>query len=123
MTHVTETDQSDWPVGQRDYPAGALVFENVSYVLNYREEDGRWIGPLGSHKEDRDEMTRVQAFRADKHPDEKRRVIRRVEQLWVDEIEGDGEGETSAAELAARNKKNTDRLIAEKDAEAARTTP
>lgn len=116
---MADDDQSEWPAGQRDYPPGALMWEEVTYVLNTQEPGDRWMGPVGANKRDRDEMTRVQAFRADKYPDEKRRVIRVVEQYWVDEIEGDGEGETSRDELFARNQENTDRRIAKQKAKAA----
>lgn len=116
---MSETSQQDWPAEQRDYHSGALIEENTSYVIQVQEEEGRWMGPFGGVKSDRDEMTRVQAFRAQEHPEEKRRIIRRVVLTFVDEVEGDGEGETSKTELLARNEENTARLIKEKAAEKA----
>jgi hypothetical protein len=117
---MSTTSQSDWPIEQRDFPTGALIREVTTFSLQVQDqEDGRWTGPWGGVKSDRDEMTRVQAFRAKEDPKEKRRVIRRMILDFVDEVEGDGEGETSRTELLARNDENTARLIKEKAAEQA----
>lgn len=120
---MPDADQDSWPLDQRDHPAGALVDEISTFRMQVQDDEGRWMGPFGGVKSDRAEMTRVQAFRA-QAPEtarEKRRIIRHVLQIWVDEVEGDGEGETSLEELLARNEENTARLIAEKAAEQTRT--
>lgn len=114
---MADTDeQQQFPIMQRDYPAGTLVDEQHLYVMQYKDEDGRWI-PFLSDTEDRDAMTRIQAYRLldTDHAGEKRRVMHRVIQVWVDEVEGEGEGETSAEALLARNKANTERRLKEEE--------
>lgn len=110
---MADTPQQDFPLVQRDYDLGALIDEATKYVMQIRQdEDGRWTQFLGAY-EDRDDMTRIQAYRLldVDLKGEKRRILRHVHQIFVDEIEGDGEGETSAEELIARNKANTDRRL------------
>ncbi len=111
---MPEINESDWPIEQQSYPSGALISEAESFCMQIQDEEGRWMGPFGGIKTDRAEMTRVQAYRA-QHPmfeGEKRRIVRRVLLTWVDEVEGDGEGETSRDALLARNDETTARLLA-----------
>lgn len=115
---MSTTDQDDWPIEQRDYPTGALIDERITFYIQARDDEGRWM-PLGGVDDDRDRLTRTQAFRAQEHPSENRRVVRHVLQSWVEEVEGDGEDETSKTALLARNDENTARLIKEKAAEKA----
>lgn len=114
---MTENTAPEFPLMQRDHAPGALVEEHTLYVLQYRDEEGRWMEFL-TPDDDRDKMTRIQAHRLldTEHHGEKRRVMRRTTQIWVDEVEGDGPGETCAEELLERNRLNTERLL-EKDKE------
>lgn len=109
---MPDTPEQEFPITQRDHVPGTVITEWTLYVLQTQREDGRWMEFL-TPREDRDEMTRIQTHRlldAD-HKGERRRVLRRVTQIIVDEVEGDGEGETSAEMLIARNTENTERLI------------
>lgn len=114
---MTGTDEADWPVEHQSHPPGALVYEQTVFYMQIPDETGRWE-EWDARRTDRDELTRVQADRARRFPQEKRRVLRRVIQLWVDEVEGDGEGETGRDELLARNEEITARLIREEVAAA-----
>jgi hypothetical protein len=108
------SDASDWPVRQQDFPPGALVEQEDTFYIQYQDEEGRWIH-LGGMDDDRDRLTRTQAYRVKEYPEEKRRVIRHVTQTWIEEVEGDGEGETSQDALLARNEETTKRIIEEED--------
>jgi hypothetical protein len=88
----------------------AMISDVTVYQLQYQDEDGNWINWINP-RADRDEVTRIQVSRARNYPDEKRRVIGERRLLWVDEVEGDGEGETSKEALIARNEESTKRLL------------
>lgn len=107
---MAETEGSDFPIMQRDYPPGTLIEEHTLFVLQVKDDEGRWMGFLTPY-EDRDALTRIQAHRLREFPEERRRVVRRVLQFVIDEVEGDGEGEISADALMARNEENTERLL------------
>lgn len=111
---MPETTDQEFPVMQRDYAPGTVIEERTLFSMQTQHEDGRWMDFL-TPREDRDEMTRIQTHRlldAD-HKGERRRILRRVTWIIVDEVEGDGEGETSAEMLIARNAENTERLLKE----------
>lgn len=105
------TDETEWPPDQRSYLPDVLVEKIVNYSMQIQDEEGRWIGPFGGIKSDRAEMTRVQLDRERRWPSEKRRILKHELHITVDEVEGDGEGETSHADLMARNEQDTARLL------------
>lgn len=109
---MPDTPDQEFPVEQRDYAPGEVIDEHIDFILQIQDEEGRWMGFL-TPREDRDEMTRIQTHRLldVQHKGERRRVLRRVTQLIVDEVEGDGEGETNAETLIATNAANTERLL------------
>lgn len=112
MTEDIKDDQASWPAEQRDYVPGEVMWEKTTYQLHYQEPDGRWM-LLGAAKESRDEMTLVQTDRARRYPEEKRRIAQETVTVTIDEVEGDGEGETSREALFARNEEATKRLLGE----------
>lgn len=110
MTENPQENQTTWPTGQRDYTPEALVCQQIRYQMHIKEPDGRWM-LFGAAKESRDEMTLVQADRARRFPEEKRRIAQEITKTVIDEVEGDGDGETSREELFARNEEITQRLL------------
>jgi hypothetical protein len=111
MDEVTPNDPQP---EQLDYPPGAMISDRHS-VNGFQMQvqiDGLWLR-FDAGRVDRDEMTMVQAYRAERHPGEKRRVLRfeSITRVYVDEIEGDGDGETSKAELLARNEAATKKRL------------
>lgn len=91
-----------------------VLNQTTVYQLQYQDEDGDWI-PWLMPDQDRDKITRIQAHRLldPEHRGEKRRVLGQLIINFVDEVEGDADGETTAEELLARNKANTERLMKE----------
>lgn len=112
---MAEPTDPDVPILQRDYAPGEVIQTSTVFQIQIQDpEDGRWMSWL-TPDEDRDKITRIQVHRLldPEHRGERRRVITRRVIDFVDEIEGDGEGETSAEELIARNEENTRRLLGE----------
>jgi hypothetical protein len=111
------------PFRQQDHPVGTVLSENTIYQMEIRDAEGRWSSWL-TPDADRYKLTRIQAHRLSdpEHRGERRRVIEQVTILRVHEVEGDGEGETSAEELLARNAEATKRLL-ESDEEPNDLTP
>lgn len=110
---MSQAPDHNLPLMQRDHEPGALISESEVFAMQVKDpEDGRWYEFL-MPCEDRDQLTRIQVHRLHdpQHPGERRRILRRVVQIWVEEVEGDGEGETSAEALIARNDANTERLL------------
>lgn len=97
---------------QRDHEPGVTVEERLLYGLQIQEDTGRWLDFL-TPREDRDEMTRIQAHRLQdpKHDGERQRVLILATYVIVDEVVGDGEGETTAQQVIDRNTANTERLL------------
>lgn len=108
---MSETAASSIPVPQQDHEPETMLDETAIYILQIKDdEDGRWRDFL-TPRTDRDDLTLIQADRARRFPGERRRVLTRVTYLWVSEVEGDGEGETSREALFARNDEITERLM------------
>lgn len=99
-----------------DQPEGTEVVEPETFQMQIQQPYGGWE-PLSNPRTDRDEVTRLQAFYLTKdkdgQPEGKVRVLRRCVTWTVDEVPGDGDGETPAATILARNDKNTERLLTE----------
>ena len=92
-----------------------MLVERIVHILQIQDEDGQFRDFL-TPRADRDEITMIQVHRAKEYPEERRRVLTKATYIWVDEVEGDGEGETSREDLFARNDENTKRRLAEEDA-------
>lgn len=102
-----------------DQPEGFTCEETPVYVLQSKQPYGGWE-PLNTPREDRDEVTRIQAYYLNKDfNDLGVRVIERKVIWTVIEVPGYGEGQTPPEEIVARNEKIT-RLLLEKE-EAAET--
>lgn len=95
-----------------DQTEGAEITEPDTYHMQIRSGD-MWM-PFSNPRTDRDEVTTIQAFHLNKHPDEPgiRVFTRRV--IWIlDEVPGDGTGQTPREEILARNKEIEQRRNAE----------
>lgn len=100
-----------------DQEQGFSLEEPVLYKLQVRQPYGGWE-PFTTPRENREEVTRIQAFHLNKNPDDwaVRVIAKRV--VWtVEEVPGDGEGQTPPEEILARNEETTRRLLAEEDAQ------
>lgn len=114
---MPDSKQDTWMPLQRDFPSAELAEQKITFQLQVKGKDGRWVD-WGVPKADRDEMTRTQAFCLREDPNERQRVLRLVNRIYIDEIIGDDKdgGETPVEELMARNDQVTQELLAqEKD--------
>lgn len=106
-------DESPWmkyPL-MTDQPEGAVIENDPEYVLQTRQPYGGWE-PFSSPREDRDEVTRIQAYHLNKDPEDMNvRVLKKVVTWTVDEVPGRSEGQTPPEEILARNEEITDRLL------------
>lgn len=86
-----------------DQPEGAEIVEAPIYQMQIKQPYGQWM-PYSNPRRDRDEVTSIQAFHHTKHPDEPGlRVLKGVLTWTVDEVPGDGDSQTPAAEIVTRN--------------------
>lgn len=101
---------------QQDYPATRkrLIDKEELFQLQGQREDGSW-GDLQTAISDRDAITRTQTYRFRQFPEERQRVLRIEVRVYVDEIIGDGDGETTGEDLAARNDFVTQALLDQGD--------
>lgn len=121
MTDVAEPGWEAWmdkPLTV-DQPEGVEATEPDTFQMQVRESGGMWR-PLGTPRADRDEVTRLQAYYINKDSengedgeDGKVRVLRRRVVWIVDEVPGDGEGQTPASAILARNDQITQDRFAE----------
>lgn len=110
---MTKNEQKTWPPEARDYPANRRkpITEEIVYQLQLREgEKNTPWHPNGATISDRDRMTLTQAYVHELKPGEKQRVLRIVVRTYIDEVIGDGAGETSGSDLLARNEQVTEAL-------------
>lgn len=101
-----------FPPRQQDYPATRkrMLDKDCLAQFQFQQEDGSWHD-LQTAISDRDVMTRIQADRYKRFPEERQRVLRIEVRVYLDEVIGDGDGETSGEELLARNEQITTDLI------------
>lgn len=100
-------EQAGRTPADHDRVPNELVEQKEVFQLQVRDEEGQpWID-FGTPLADRDRMTTIQAFRITAYPTEKQRVVCHVVQTVVDEVIGDGPGETCVADLMARNEQVT----------------
>lgn len=104
-------EQRAWPPEARDYPGTRrmAVKQEILYQRQFKDPDGPWLDkdmPLA----DRDRMTLNTAYGLNVEPDVRWRVLRIDIRVFVDEVIGDGKGETSTADLLARTEKITEAL-------------
>lgn len=116
MTETSEPVRQDWmdmPL-MVDHQEGVEVVEPETFQMQVEQLDGSWM-PLGSPRSDRDEVTRIQAYylnhEKDGESDGRVRVLRRIVTWTVDEVPGDGTGQTPASEILARNERLRTRLL------------
>jgi len=95
---------------QGNHKVGELIGTRAVFQFQFQDEDGNWL-TLDSSKADRDVVTRSQASGLRKNPKERQRILTHVIETYVDEIVGDGEGETSPDAVLARNEEITQRLL------------
>lgn len=95
---------------QGDHKVGELIGKSEVYQFQWQDDEGNWL-TFDSSKADRDTVTRSQAFGLRKNPKERQRVFRHVTETYVEEIVGEGEGETRPEAVLARNEENTQRLL------------
>jgi hypothetical protein len=94
-----------------DQEQGFTYEEPARYHMQVKQPYGGWE-PFTTPRENRDEVTRIQAFHLDKDPDDHNlRVWKRVVVWTLDEVPGRGEGQTPPEEILARNEEATKRLI------------
>lgn len=93
-----------------DQPEGVEVVNPATWQMQLKQPNGSWA-PLNNARNDRDEVTRIQAYYLSKEPDPPVRILKRVVTWTVDEVPGDGEGQTPAAEILTRNEAITQRVL------------
>lgn len=100
-----------------DQPEGFVCEETPLYILQTKQPEGSWE-PHNTPREDRDEVTRIQAYYLTKDINDLGvRVLKRTVVWEVVEVPGYGADQTPPEEIMARNEEITKRLI---DAEEAR---
>jgi hypothetical protein len=99
-----------------DNPEGTTVADPETWHMQLREPGGKWVA-FNTPRTDRDEVTRIQAFHLNDNPgDTNLRVWKRQVSWVLDEVPGDGDGQTPTADIIARNEENT-KLLAEQQPE------
>lgn len=104
MTDDTKDSWEEWmdnPL-MTDQVEGFTFVEEPKFFTQTRQPFGRWDF-FGTPRDDRDEVTRHQAYHINNDPDDPVRVLKRVVTWTVDEVPGDGEGQTPTAHILARN--------------------
>jgi len=105
-----------------DQAEGTEIVEDDVFQMQVQQPYGGWE-PLGALRTDRDEVTRLQAYYLNEdakgEPDGKVRVLRRSVVWTVDEVPGDGEGQTPASDILARNDMIIQRLSGAQSADSA----
>jgi hypothetical protein len=103
------------PEPEKDRAVGDLVEKREVFQLQAKEPGmSDWVD-LGAALADRDRITVIQAYVLNDRPQDRQCVLRHEIHTYVEEIIGDGEGETSPAELLARNEQVTAAPIAKKN--------
>lgn len=98
---------------QIDQPEGTVVESEPVWVMQIRQPYGGW-DPFSNPRQDRDEVTRIQAFHLNKDENDlDLRVWKKVVIWTLDEVPGHNEGQTPPAEIIARNEANTPQQPAE----------
>lgn len=112
---MTDTSEPQWD-GWMDNPLmtdqveGFTWEEPALYTTQTKRPYGGWES-FGTPRHDRDEVTVHQAYHINKTPDEPVRVLKRITIWTVDEVPGDGDGQTAAQEILARNEQITQRRL------------
>lgn len=96
-----------------DQLQGHTVREDPLYVMQARQTDARWVD-FNTPRQDRDEVTRIQAQYLTKDPQDTGLRVWKREVIWtLDEVPGTELGQTPPGQILARNIENTNRLLAE----------
>lgn len=99
-----------------DQPEGFVCEETPLYVLQTKQPEGNWE-PHNTPREDRDEVTRIQAYYLNEDINDLGvRVLRRTVVWVVDEVPGYGDGRTPPEEIVARNERITKLLLEKEEA-------
>lgn len=99
-----------------DQREGFELFDPPTYHLQVKQPYGGWE-PFTTPRQDREEVTRIQAFHLNRNPaDQGLRVLTRHVIWTVTEVPGHGEGQTPPEEIIARNDETTQRLLAKDEA-------
>lgn len=105
-----------------DQDEGFVFEEPPLYIMQTKQPYGGWE-PFTTPRDNRDEVTRIQAFHLAKDiTDTGLRVWKKTVVWTLDEVPGTGEGQTPPEEIVARNDENTARLL-ERDKEGETTLP